>query len=57
MNNLSKKGIIMADQNFTFNRHTKPFGLNVKVPERTLHQAGETLEGISQLLRRTLFSF
>ena len=33
----------MADSNFTFNRPYKPFGMNVKVPERTLQQAGETL--------------
>ena len=47
----------MADQNFTFNRPYKPFGLNVKVPERTLQQAGETLEGIITAPATPLFQF
>ncbi len=47
----------MADQNFTFNRPYKPFGLNVKVPERTLQQAGETLEGIISAPATPLFQF
>lgn len=28
----------------SFNKPFKPFGLNIKVPERTLKQAGNTLE-------------
>lgn len=47
----------MAEQNFTFNRPYKPFGLNVKVPERTLQQAGETLEGIIKAPTTPLFQF
>lgn len=47
----------MADSNFTFNRPFKPFGMNVKVPERTLQQAGETLEGIIKAPTDPLFTF
>ncbi len=47
----------MSEQNFTFNRPFKPFGLNVKVPERTLQQAGETLEGIVKAPVAPLFEF
>lgn len=47
----------MSDQNFSFNRPFKPFGLNVKVPERTLQQAGETLEGIVKAPAVPLFEF
>lgn len=46
----------MAD-NFTFNRPYKPFGLNVKVPERTIQQAAETLEGIVKAPTTPLFEF
>ena len=47
----------MADSNFTFNRPYKPFGLNVKVPERTIQQAGETLEGLVKAPTAPLFEF
>ncbi len=47
----------MTDSNFTFNRPFKPFGMNVKVPERTLQQAGETLEGIIKAPTDPLFTF
>jgi hypothetical protein len=47
----------MADSNFTFNRPFKPFGMNVKVPERTLQQAGETLENIVKAPATPLFEF
>lgn len=47
----------MADSNFTFNRPYKPFGLNVQVPERTIKQAGETLENIVKSPTTPLFEF
>jgi len=47
----------MADSEFTFNRPYKPFGLNVKVPERTLKQAGETLGNIAKAPADPLFKF
>ena len=47
----------MADSNFTFNRPYKPFGMNVKVPERTLQQAGETLGEIVKAPATPLFEF
>lgn len=47
----------MADSNFTFNRPYKPFGFNVQVPERTLQQAGETLESIVKAPTDPLFNF
>lgn len=47
----------MAEQNFTFNRPFKPFGMNVKVPERSLQQAGETLENIVKAPAVPLFEF
>jgi hypothetical protein len=47
----------MAESNFTFNRPFKPFGMNVKVPERTLQQAGETLENIVKAPATPLFEF
>jgi hypothetical protein len=47
----------MSEQNFTFNRPFKPFGMNVKVPERTLKQAGETLEEIVKAPAVPLFEF
>ena len=47
----------MSDSNFTFNRPYKPFGFNVQVPERTLQQAGETLENIVKAPATPLFSF
>ena len=54
---IEKKDITMADQNFTFNRPYKPFGLNVKVPERTLQQVGDTLEQIVKGPAVPLFEF
>ena len=47
----------MAENNFNFNRPFKPFGMNVKVPERTLQQAGETLEGLMGAPASPLFEF
>jgi len=47
----------MSDSNFTFNRPYKPFGLNVKVPERTLQQAAETFGEIVKAPATPLFEF
>ncbi|MBR6301665.1 hypothetical protein IKR55_02905 [bacterium] len=47
----------MSEQNFTFNRPFKPFGMNVRVPERTLQQAGESLEGLVKAPAAPLFEF
>ena len=47
----------MEEQNFTFNRPFKPFGMNVRVPERTIQQASETLEGIVKAPVVPLFEF
>ncbi len=50
----------MADNGASFNRPYKPFGMNVKVPEigeRTLKQAGKTLEGIVKSPTEPLFKF
>ena len=47
----------MSDENFTFNRPFKPFGMNVKVPERTLQQVGESLENIVKAPTAPLFEF
>ena len=47
----------MAEQNFTFNRPFKPFGMNVRVPERTLKQASETFEDIVKAAAVPLFEF
>lgn len=46
----------MAD-NFTFNRPFKPFGMNVKVPDRTIQQAAETLGEIVKTPTSPLFEF
>ena len=40
----------MADSGASFNRPYKPFGLNVKVPERTLKQVGDTLGNVAKAL-------
>ena len=48
---------IMAESEFSFNRPYKPFGLNVKVPERTLQQAGETLSNLAKAPADPLFKF
>lgn len=50
----------MADTGASFNRPYKPFGMNVKVPEigeRTLKQAGETLNSIVKSPAEPLFKF
>ena len=50
----------MADTGASFNRTYKPFGMNVKVPEigeRTLKQAGETLNSIVKSPAEPLFKF
>lgn len=47
----------MAEAGFSFNRPYKPFGLNVKVPERTLKQAGETLGNLAKGPADPLFKF
>ena len=47
----------MSDTQFTFNRPYKPFGFNVMIPERTLQQAGETLENIVKSPADPLFKF
>ena len=47
----------MAEAGFSFNRPYKPFGLNVKVPERTLKLAGETLENLAKGPTDPLFKF
>ena len=46
----------MAD-NFTFNRPYKPFCINVQVPERTIQQAGQTLEELVKAPTAPLFEF
>ena len=47
----------MTDSNFMFNRPYKPFGMNVRVPERTIQQAAETLEGLVKAPATPLFEF
>ena len=47
----------MTDSNFMFNRPYKPFGMNVRVPERTLQQAAETLEDLVKSPTAPLFEF
>ena len=47
----------MAEAGFSFNRPYKPCGLNVKVPERTLKQAGETLGNLAKWPADPLFKF
>ncbi len=47
----------MSESNFTFNRPYKPFGMNVKVPERSIQQAGETLAEIVKSPATPLFEF
>ena len=39
----------MTDSNFMFNRPYKPFGFNIKVPERTIQQAGDSIRKIRKL--------
>ena len=47
----------MADSGASFNRPYKPFGLNVKVPERTLKQVGDTLSNVAKAPVDPLFKF
>ena len=47
----------MSDSNFMFNRPYKPFGMNVRVPERTIQQAAETLENLVKAPTTPLFEF
>ena len=47
----------MADSGASFNRPYKPFGLNVKVPERTLKQVGDTLGNVAKAPVDPLFKF
>ncbi len=47
----------MSETEFNFNRPYKPFGMNIMVPERTLKQAGETLENIVKAPAAPLFEF
>ena len=47
----------MTDSGASFNRPYKPFGLNVKVPERTLKQMGDTLGNIAKAPTDPLFKF
>ena len=47
----------MTDSNFMFNRPYKPFGMNVRVPERTIQQAAETLENLVKAPTTPLFEF
>lgn len=47
----------MTDSNFMFNRPYKPFGMNVRVPERTIQQAAETLEELVKSPTAPLFEF
>jgi len=47
----------MTESGASFNRPYKPFGLNVKVPERTLKQMGDTLGNIAKGPTDPLFKF
>ena len=47
----------MSESNFMFNRPFKPFGMNVKVPERTLQQAEDTLSNLFKAPTSPLFEF
>lgn len=42
---------------FSFNRPYKPFGFNIKVPERTVQQAGQSLENLIKSPTEPLFDF
>lgn len=42
---------------FSFNRPYKPFGFNIQVPERTLQQAGQSLENLIKAPAEPLFNF
>ncbi len=47
----------MTEAGASFNRPYKPFGMNVKVPERTLKLAGETLGNLAKSPADPLFKF
>lgn len=47
----------MAEAGFNFNRPYKPFGLNVKVPERTMKLAGDTFGNLAKAPTDPLFKF
>ena len=42
---------------FSFNRPYKPFGFNVQVPERSIQQAGQSLENLIKAPAEPLFNF
>lgn len=48
----------MAESSFTnFFNNSRSFGLNVKVPQRTIKQAGKTLENTATGVFEPLFSY
>ena len=47
----------MADNGASFNRPYKPFGMNIKVPERTIQQISDTLTNIAKSPSDPLFKF
>ena len=47
----------MTETGASFNRPYKPFGMNVKVPERTMQLAGETLSNLAKSPTDPLFKF
>lgn len=47
----------MTETGASFNRPYKPFGMNVKVPERTIQLAGETLSNLAKSPTDPLFKF
>ena len=53
-----KEDYIMAENSqFSFNRPYKPFGFNIQVPERTIQQAGQSLENLIKAPTEPLFNF
>jgi len=47
----------MTDGSASFNRPYKPFGMNIKVPERTMQQIGDTLTNLAKAPSDPLFKF
>ncbi|MBO7672071.1 hypothetical protein J6S88_01550 [bacterium] len=47
----------MSDNGASFNRPYKPFGMNIKVPERTIQQIGDTLTNLAKAPSDPLFKF
>ena len=47
----------MTDNGASFNRPYKPFGMNIKVPERTIQQISDTLTNIAKAPSDPLFKF